>query len=114
MSPGDKEAAAGVSAGPGGLTLIQRIVTAPQLAAPDAARGKLADWIASLPEVEAKRLRALLAEFPTAGVLLASLSESSPYLWELASREPERLLRLMECEPDRHLSDLLRDRKSVV
>ena len=32
---------------------------------------------------------------PTIGTLLASLAESSPYLWDLARREPERLLRLL-------------------
>src|SRR6185436_2622353 len=44
---------------------------------------------------------------PTLATLIESLSESSPYLWDLASREPERLLRLLNADPDRHLADLL-------
>src|SRR5690606_1813649 len=35
------------------------------------------------------------------------LAESSPYLWDLASREPARLHRLLNAEPERHLDDLL-------
>ena len=56
---------------------------------------------------EAAPLKALLAAHPTLQTLLASLAESSPYLWDLASREPDRLLRLLNADPDRHLAGLL-------
>jgi [glutamine synthetase] adenylyltransferase / [glutamine synthetase]-adenylyl-L-tyrosine phosphorylase len=39
--------------------------------------------------------------------LLQSLAESSPFLWELASCDPQRLLRLLAADPDRHLPALL-------
>src|SRR6185437_7456883 len=32
-----------------------------------------------------------------------------PYLWDLTSREPERLLRLLKADPDVHLAALLAD-----
>jgi glutamate-ammonia-ligase adenylyltransferase len=92
-----------------GATLADRIATAPQLVDPKAARARVAEWLAGLSEDTAKPLKGLLAAHPTANALLESLAESSPYLWELTSREPERLLRLMGADPDRHLAALLSD-----
>ncbi len=90
-----------------GVTLAERIVTAPHLVEPKAARARVAEWLAGLQAAEAKPLKALFAAHPTVNTLLESLAESSPYLWELASREPERLLRLLGADPDRHLAALL-------
>ena len=78
------------------LTLAERIVTAPRLIEPKAARARVAEWLAGLQPAEAKPLKALLAAHPTVSTLLESLAESSPYLWELASPEPARLLRLLQ------------------
>jgi glutamate-ammonia-ligase adenylyltransferase len=103
-------AGVGVTGAPparGGLTLAERIVTEPQLIEPAAARARVADWLAGLEPGEARPLKALLGAHPTVNVLLESLSESSPFLWDLASREPERLLRLLDADPDRHLTALL-------
>jgi glutamate-ammonia-ligase adenylyltransferase len=88
-------------------TLAERIVAAPHLIEPELARARLAAWLADLPAVEAEPLERLLAARPLIKVLLQSLSESSPFLWELASREPERLRRLLGCDPDDHLAALL-------
>lgn len=92
---------------PRDATLAGRIVTAPQLVDQKAARARVTDWLAGLPAGEAKPLKARLAAHPTVNTVLASLAENSPYLWGLASREPQRLLRLLDCDPDRHLADLL-------
>jgi len=88
-------------------TLAVRIVGAPNLTGPEAARARLAEWLAGLPAEEAKPLNGLLAAHPLAVTLLESLAESSPFLWELASRDPERLLRLLNSEPDAHFAQLL-------
>ena len=93
----------------GGAPLAGRIVTAPKLIEPKVARVRVSEWLAGLPAAEAKPLKARLAAHPTVNTLLESMAESSPYLWELASREPERLLRLLDCDPDRHLTTLLAD-----
>ncbi len=90
-----------------GATLALRVETAPQLVDPDKARARVADWLAGLAPAYVKRLRELLTANPIVGTLLESLSESSPYLWELASSEPERLLRLLQSDPDDHLASLL-------
>ncbi|HZD89001.1 MAG TPA: bifunctional [glutamine synthetase] adenylyltransferase/[glutamine synthetase]-adenylyl-L-tyrosine phosphorylase, partial [Pseudolabrys sp.] len=91
----------------GGGTLAARIVVAPLLVEPEAARAKLADWRGDLPPAEAGALEALLAAHPILDTLLASLGESSPYLWDLVSRDAQRLLRLLRADPDRHLPELL-------
>ena len=90
-----------------GATLADRIVTAPHLVEPKRARARLVEWLASLPAAKAKPLKALLAARPIVSALLESLAESSPYLWELASGEPDRLLLLLRADPDRHLAELL-------
>lgn len=95
------------AAAPEGVTLAARIVTAPKLTEPKAARARVAEWLAGLPAGEAKRLKALLAGHSILHTLLESLGEASPYLWDLASGEPQRLLRLLDADPDCHLSELL-------
>jgi [glutamine synthetase] adenylyltransferase / [glutamine synthetase]-adenylyl-L-tyrosine phosphorylase len=98
----------------GGTTLAERIVTAPHLVEPRLARARMAEWLAGLRMVEAKALKSLLAAHGTVGTLLQSLAESSPYLWELASRDPQRLLRLLGSDPDRHLAALLAENGRAV
>jgi glutamate-ammonia-ligase adenylyltransferase len=89
------------------VTLAERIVTAPQLNEAPQAKARVAAWLAGLPAAAAAPLKVLLVAHPTVLTLLESLSESSPYLWELASREPDRLLRLLTADADRHLAALL-------
>jgi [glutamine synthetase] adenylyltransferase / [glutamine synthetase]-adenylyl-L-tyrosine phosphorylase len=90
-----------------GATLAQRIAIAPQLVDPDKARARVADWLAGLAAVDVKQLENVLSANPIVGKLLECLSESSPYLWELASSEPTRLLRLLQSDPDHYLTSLL-------
>ena len=103
--PGRTEAAP--QGTPDGGALAGRIVTAPLLIEPDAAKARLSEWLAGLPEAEAKPMRALLAAHPVVQTLLESLSESSPFLWDLVTAGPGRLLALMADAPERHLDELL-------
>jgi glutamate-ammonia-ligase adenylyltransferase len=95
-------------------TLARAIATAPMLVTPKVARAKLAEWVDGLAPGTAKPLRELLASHPIIDTLLASLTESAPYLWELVSREPDRLLRLMGAVPDRYLADFLSDQGHAI
>jgi glutamate-ammonia-ligase adenylyltransferase len=105
-----RKPAARAQRGPvGGTTLAERIVTAPYLNDAKAARARVAEWLAGLPGTQARPLQALFSAHPTVATLLQSLAESSPYLWELASQDAPRLLRLLACEPDAHLAALLAD-----
>jgi glutamate-ammonia-ligase adenylyltransferase len=90
-----------------GGNLAERMVAAPQLIDAGAARARVADWLSEIDEAEAASLRSLFGAHPTVAKVVESVAESSPYLWELASREPARLNRLLNADPDRHLADLL-------
>jgi glutamate-ammonia-ligase adenylyltransferase len=97
-----------------GATLAARIVTAPYLVEAKASRACMAEWLAGLPAKVANPLKALLGTHPTVATLLQSLAESSPYLWELASGDPARLLRLLICDPDTRLTALLAESGEAV
>jgi [glutamine synthetase] adenylyltransferase / [glutamine synthetase]-adenylyl-L-tyrosine phosphorylase len=98
-----------------GFALARRIVTAPRLCAPELARARLDGWFANLGESPtAAGLRRLRAANLTLEVLLQSLAEASPYLWDLASSAPDRLLALLRSDPDRHLHALFRATRQAV
>jgi [glutamine synthetase] adenylyltransferase / [glutamine synthetase]-adenylyl-L-tyrosine phosphorylase len=94
-------------------TLADQIATAPRLVEPKIARTRVDDWLSGLASMEARPLKALLADKPIVNKLLESLAESSPYLWELASRQPKRLLRLLRADPQKHLTALLAEHGSA-
>ncbi|HEX3858073.1 MAG TPA: bifunctional [glutamine synthetase] adenylyltransferase/[glutamine synthetase]-adenylyl-L-tyrosine phosphorylase, partial [Pseudolabrys sp.] len=90
----------------GDQSLAARIVTAPRLAEPKQSSALVDAWLAAL-KAAGKNLKALLAEYPLVRRLIESLTENSPYLWELASDDAARLLRLLQSDPDSHLAALL-------
>jgi [glutamine synthetase] adenylyltransferase / [glutamine synthetase]-adenylyl-L-tyrosine phosphorylase len=87
--------------------LADRITTAPLRVDGKAAQARIDAWLSEVAAAEAKELRSLFAVKPTVDALIESFAESSPYLWELASRDPKRLLRLLNSDPDQHLIALL-------
>jgi [glutamine synthetase] adenylyltransferase / [glutamine synthetase]-adenylyl-L-tyrosine phosphorylase len=97
----------GLTAGQG--TLAQRVVAAPCLdAAP--AQTRVANWLAELAATPAgTRLTRLVADHPMLAALLAGLAEGSPYLWDLVRAAPERLVMLLESDPERCFRDILAD-----
>ena len=97
-----------------GTSLAERLVTAPRLIAPERAEATLAAWLAELAADDHASIEAQLAAAPLLATLLQSLSESSPFLWELVSRQPDRLLRLLRSDPDRHFPHLLADTARAV
>jgi glutamate-ammonia-ligase adenylyltransferase len=97
-----------------GTSLAERLVTAPRLIAPERAEATLAAWLAELAADDRASIEAQLAAAPLLATLLQSLSESSPFLWELVSRQPDRLLRLLRSDPDRHFPHLLADTARAV
>src|ERR1700691_2386419 len=84
-------------------TLAARIVTAPRPAEPKESSVRVDVWLAEL-KAAAKNLKALLAKYPLVRRLIESLTENSPYLWELASGDAARLSRLLQSDPDSHLA----------
>jgi glutamate-ammonia-ligase adenylyltransferase len=97
-----------------GASLADRIARSPLLNDPKRARARMAEWLAKLPAAAGKPLKKLLAHHPSVNTLLECLAESSPYLWDLASREPERLLRLFAANPDHHFATLLDEHRRAI
>jgi len=96
-------------------TLAQQIATAPKLGDPPDARRRVAEWLDAIADdAAASALAALLAENATLATLIESLTESSPFLWRLASGDPRRLLRLLSCDPEPYLAGLLAESSAAV
>ncbi len=88
--------------------LVDRISSAPQLSMAKVARARVDERLADIkPVAVGKALAAMFSANPKLRALLESLAEASPYLWQLASTEPARLLRVLEADPDRHFATLL-------
>src|SRR5262249_44408804 len=92
-----------------GVAFAELIAAAPRLSDPDAARLRVSDWLAGVSPADSKALKNLFSARPILGTLVDSLAESSPYLWDLIAREPDRFLRLLLANPDQHFSALLKD-----
>jgi glutamate-ammonia-ligase adenylyltransferase len=107
-SPG-KEARKSDNAAAKGAALADLITTVPRLSNPDIAKARVSEWLAGVSPADSKPLTSLFSKRPIIGTLVASLAESSPYLWELIARESDRFLRLLLANPEQHFATLLRD-----
>lgn len=92
-----------------GAALADLITTVPRLSDPHVAKLRVSDWLAGVPSADSKSLKSLFSRRPIIRTLVGSLAESSPYLWELVTREPDRFLRLLLANPEQHFAALLRD-----
>jgi glutamate-ammonia-ligase adenylyltransferase len=87
--------------------LAARFVDGPHLSAPDKAEQRLADWLTDLGGQPAVAINDFIARFPLARTILCGIAEASPYLFDLVRADGVRLIRLLECEPERYLADLI-------
>ena len=87
--------------------LAARLAGGPQVSAPDKAEQRLADWLADLEPMQAAAIRGLAERFPFANAILLGIAEASPYLFDLVRAHGARAIRLLECEPERHLAELI-------
>jgi glutamate-ammonia-ligase adenylyltransferase len=96
-------------------TLVRRLVTAPRLATPEAARQRRDDWLAELDgHPAAAALRALLSAHPYADALILGLADGSPHLWELASSDPLRLAGLLDSEPEARFETIIAEGRAAI
>ena len=87
--------------------LAARFVDGPHVSAPDKAAQRLRDWLADLASGPASEMESLLARFPKAETILLGIAEASPYLFDLLRADIARALRVLACEPERHLAQLI-------
>jgi [glutamine synthetase] adenylyltransferase / [glutamine synthetase]-adenylyl-L-tyrosine phosphorylase len=89
--------------------LAARFVDGPHLSAPDKAAQRLADWLTDLAAEQAAALDDLVTRFPLVNTILLGIAEASPYLFDLVRADSARLLRLLACEPEAWLVQLIED-----
>jgi glutamate-ammonia-ligase adenylyltransferase len=89
--------------------LAARFVEGPKLFDSAEAERRLASWVADLEPEQAAAIRGLAAQFSQAHAILLGIAEASPYLFDLIRADPDRLLRLLDNDPDRHLAELIDD-----
>src|SRR5258708_2068101 len=88
--------------------LAPAIAAAPRLADRKAAQDGLTEWLSDIGRSAAgKSIKQLIEQAPKTEALLLGLADGSPYLWDLATAEPDRLLAVLATDPDQHLSALL-------
>jgi glutamate-ammonia-ligase adenylyltransferase len=77
-----------------------------QPAAPE--RDKLAEWLAEIGGTDTgAALEQLFAREPAQRALVETIAAFSPFLWQLASEDPARLLAVLAADPDVHLARLI-------
>src|SRR6195256_4269178 len=87
--------------------LAARFGDGPHVSAPDKAEQRLRDWLIDLAAEQAAAIDDLIARFPRARTILLGIAEASPYLFDLLRADGARAIRLLACEPERHLAQLI-------
>ena len=87
--------------------LAARFVDTPQLSDPLEAERRLAGWLADIEPGQAAAIRGFAGQFPQVHRMLQGIAEASPYLFDLMRADAARLPRLLGCDPDRHLAELI-------
>ena len=92
-----------------------RVVAATLASEPKEARAKVAAWLSDIGRTAAgKTLKEALAGSEGVRALVEGLADGSPYLWELASQEPARLLGVLRADPDARLQALIAETAAAV
>jgi [glutamine synthetase] adenylyltransferase / [glutamine synthetase]-adenylyl-L-tyrosine phosphorylase len=94
--------------------LAARFVHGPHLSAPDKAEQRLLDWLTDLGSEQATAIDDLIGRFPRAKSILLGIAEASPYLFDLVRADAARVIRLLECDPEPYLAQLIENTSRVV
>ncbi|MGD9925154.1 MAG: bifunctional [glutamine synthetase] adenylyltransferase/[glutamine synthetase]-adenylyl-L-tyrosine phosphorylase, partial [Pseudorhodoplanes sp.] len=106
MNPGATQQTIPEAVGSSGI-LAARISQAPHLPAPMQSFARLDDWLSELAPSDGSALREIFDAAPKARELTASLLDFSPYLSDLVRADPDRLIRILRENPERHLQRLI-------
>src|SRR4051812_45942953 len=87
--------------------LAARFVDGPHVSAADKAEQRLQDWLTDLAPAQAAALGDLVGRFPRARSIVLGIAEASPYLFDLLRADGARALRLLQCEPEPYLVQLI-------
>src|SRR5689334_22125608 len=92
-----------------GSVLVAQFADGPHVADREAALERIAAWTAELAPATAVGLHEVLESYPLAETILGGIVEASPYLFDLIRADGARFIRLLHCEPDSHLANLIRN-----
>ncbi|MGA2287736.1 bifunctional [glutamine synthetase] adenylyltransferase/[glutamine synthetase]-adenylyl-L-tyrosine phosphorylase [Bradyrhizobium sp.] len=87
--------------------LAARFVDGPHVSAREKAEQRLTDWVTDLAAEQAAAIGDIFARFPRAKAIISGLAEASPYLFDLVRASGARAIRMLSCEPERHLAELI-------
>src|SRR5258708_4612486 len=87
--------------------LAARFVEGPRLFAPQEARQRLTGWLGDLAAEQAGPIPDLSGRVPQAKTILEGIAEASSYLFDLMRADAARLIRLLDCDPESHLAELI-------
>jgi [glutamine synthetase] adenylyltransferase / [glutamine synthetase]-adenylyl-L-tyrosine phosphorylase len=93
--------------------LAARFVEGPHVSAPDQAEQRLGDWLSGLESAQSAALDALL-DHTNAKRILLGIAEFSPYLFDLIRADAARLINILSCDPESHLSALIDETSRAV
>ncbi len=102
------------AADPHARSLAARIVEAPFLPPSTSAFPKVDAWLSELDDGPVETLQRIFTAQPQALKLLAGVADYSPYLWDLARADSERLARILSVEPDVHFQYLLENGRAIL
>lgn len=86
--------------------LAARFVEGPHVAAPDIAEQRLGDWLSELEPAQSAAIDALLGHANARKIFLG-ISAFSPYLFDLVRADASRLIRILSCDAESHLTALI-------
>ncbi|SHJ60363.1 glutamate-ammonia-ligase adenylyltransferase [Bradyrhizobium lablabi] len=94
--------------------LAARFVDGPHVSAPDKAEQHLKDWLTDLGSEQAAAIGDVCDSFPRAKRILLGIVEASPYLSDLIRADAARAPRLLQCDPEPYLAQLIENTGRVV
>jgi glutamate-ammonia-ligase adenylyltransferase len=86
--------------------LAARFVDGPHVSASQNAEQRLGDWLAELEPQQSAAIDEFM-DHPFARAILLGITEFSPYLFDLIRADAARLIRLLGCDPEQHLTSLI-------
>lgn len=89
-----------------GHRLAARFAAAPYVSASSNAEQRFGDWLAELEPAQSAVVAAWL-DRPHAKSILLGIVEFSPYLFDLIRADAARLIRVLACDPEQHLTSLI-------
>jgi [glutamine synthetase] adenylyltransferase / [glutamine synthetase]-adenylyl-L-tyrosine phosphorylase len=92
---------------PAAIPLAARFASGPAVSAAEDADRRVAQWLDGVATPQREAILAILDRHPLARAIVAGIADASPYLFDLLRGNPERAHRILTCDAERHLTDLI-------